>query len=81
MLPDIDELQLLIRLRANPTTSSIPVIVCSVARERDLALSLGAFRYLKKPIRPREFMQAPDQARFQAATATLKPPASTLGAY
>ena len=62
MLPDIDGWRLLMRLHEDPATRSIPVIVCSVVQEKDLALSLGAVRYLPKPVQPREFVQALDQA-------------------
>jgi CheY-like chemotaxis protein len=61
MLPDIDGWRLLMRLHEDPATRSIPVIICSVVQEEDLALSLGAVRYLPKPVQPREFVQALDQ--------------------
>jgi CheY-like chemotaxis protein len=61
MLPDIDGWRLLMRLHEDPATRSIPVIICSVVQEEDLALSLGAVRYLPKPVRPRAFVQALDQ--------------------
>jgi len=77
MLPDIDGWRLLMRLHEAPTTRSIPVIVCSVVREEDLALSLGAACYLPKPIRPREFTQALDQVTPQAATRVLRSPANS----
>ncbi|MFN8488042.1 MAG: response regulator [Caldilineaceae bacterium] len=61
MLPDIDGWRLLMRLHEDPTTSHIPVIVCTVIREEDLALALGAAGYLAKPVRPGRFIQALDQ--------------------
>jgi CheY-like chemotaxis protein/predicted DNA-binding protein (UPF0251 family) len=80
MLPDIDGWRLLMRLREDPATRAIPVIVCSVVREEDLALSLGAARYLPKPVRPREFIQALDQVLPQAAAGALISPASSAEA-
>jgi CheY-like chemotaxis protein len=65
MLPDADGWELLMRLHEDPTTQSIPVIVCSVIREEDLALSLGATLHLSKPVRPRQFIQALDQVLCQ----------------
>jgi len=62
MLPDVDGWRLLMRLHENPATRSIPVIICSVVREEQLALSLGAALYLSKPVRPQEFILALDQA-------------------
>jgi CheY-like chemotaxis protein len=76
MLPDVDGWRLLMRLRENPKTRSIPVIVCSVVREEDLALSLGAAGYLTKPVRPRQFVQALDQVVPPAATADSTSPAN-----
>lgn len=67
MLPDIDGWELLTNLREHPATRSLPVIVCSVVREEELALALGAARYVPKPVRRQEFIQALDQV--------LNPPA------
>ncbi len=61
MLPDVDGWQLLMRLREDRSTRHIPVIVCTVVRDEDLALSLGAARYLPKPVRPRAFIEALEQ--------------------
>jgi CheY-like chemotaxis protein len=80
MLPDIDGWRLLMRLSEDPATRAIPVIVCSVVREEDLALSLGAVRYLPKPVRPREFIQALDQVLPQAAAGAWISPASNAEA-
>jgi CheY-like chemotaxis protein len=72
MLPDIDGWKLLMRLREDPTTRFIPVIICSVVREEELALSLGAVLYLPKPVRPREFIQALDQVLSRAPAGVSK---------
>lgn len=61
MLPHQDGWQILMKLQNDPATRTIPIIVCSVVRERELALSLGAQRYLSKPVAPRDFIQALDQ--------------------
>ena len=62
MLPDVDGWELLGRLHENPATCTIPIIVCSVIREAELALELGAMLYLPKPVRRGEFLGALDQA-------------------
>ena len=79
MLPDIDGWRLLMRLHQDPATWSIPIVICSVVREEELALSLGAALYLAKPVRPREFIQALDQVLPQAGAGALIPPANSEG--
>lgn len=67
MLPDIDGWRLLMRLHEDPATRHIPVVVCTVIREEQLALALGAACYLAKPVRPAAFIGALDQLCPQAA--------------
>jgi CheY-like chemotaxis protein len=62
MLPDVDGWRLLMRLREDPATRPIPVIICSVVREEALAASLGAATYLAKPVAAQDFIQALDRA-------------------
>lgn len=50
MMPTMDGWQVLRSLKQNPGTENIPVIVCSVLKEPELAISLGARTYLKKPV-------------------------------
>ena len=50
MMPTMDGWQVLRSLKQNPSTENIPVIVCSVLKEPELAMSLGARAYLKKPV-------------------------------
>lgn len=66
MLPDVDGWELLGHLREHPATRGVPIIVCSVVREDELALDLGAALYLPKPVRRRQFIQALDQVLGQA---------------
>lgn len=60
MLPEQDGWHLLMQLHQDPLTRAIPVVVCTVVREPELARSLGAAHYLAKPVRPRAFIQALD---------------------
>ena len=50
MLPGVDGWELLGRLRTHPLTQHIPVIVCSILPQEQLALTLGAAAFLLKPI-------------------------------
>lgn len=69
MLPDVDGWELLMRLHQHPATSGIPVVLCSVVREEELAISLGACLFLSKPVSPGEFVAA-----LRAATGMAKGP-------
>jgi CheY-like chemotaxis protein len=50
LMPQWDGWDVLLRLRTWPETASVPVVVCSVLHEPELALALGASRVLRKPI-------------------------------
>ncbi|MCL5995864.1 MAG: response regulator [Chloroflexi bacterium] len=50
MMPAMDGWELLQRLHHTPQVRDVPVIVCSVLDEADLASALGAAAFLKKPI-------------------------------
>ena len=67
MLPEVDGWQLLTHLHERPATRPIPVIVCSVVKEDQLALALGAALFLAKPIQPRRFVEALDQVTRRAS--------------
>lgn len=56
MMPDIDGWELLQRIRNNPRTAEIPVIICTVFNDAELAYSLGASRFLPKPVVREEFL-------------------------
>jgi CheY-like chemotaxis protein len=50
MMPGMDGWELLQRLRTKSETKSIPVIVCSVINDPELAFALGAAQYMPKPV-------------------------------
>jgi len=58
MLPNSDGWELLAELANDPVTRHIPVVVCSVVNEADLALSLGARLVLAKPVTRGDFLAA-----------------------
>ena len=49
-LPDGNGLDLLAKLRAEPWTRDVPVVIISVTEKRHLAPSLGAVTWLTKPV-------------------------------
>ena len=50
MMPELDGWELLQRIRSNPITQDIPVIVCTVFNNSELAYALGATYFLHKPV-------------------------------
>jgi CheY-like chemotaxis protein len=50
MMPGIDGWELLQRLRTREATRFIPVIICSVINDPELAFALGASQYVPKPV-------------------------------
>jgi CheY-like chemotaxis protein len=50
MMSEMDGWELLQRIRTLPRTVSIPVIICSVFNDPELAYSLGASLFLPKPV-------------------------------
>ena len=63
MMPDQDGWDVLQMLLNQPETQHIPVIVCSVLRQRDLALSLGASLFLEKPVSEQSLLSAMEALR------------------
>jgi two-component system, OmpR family, response regulator MtrA len=62
-MPELDGLEVLTRLRADPATADLPVVLLSArAQESDVArgYQLGASKYVRKPFSPRELRDAVD---------------------
>lgn len=56
MMPSLDGWEVLQRLKSTPETAAIPVVVCSVLHEPELALSMGASDYLTKPVQQADLL-------------------------
>lgn len=61
MMPRMDGWEILGRLHSHSFTSRIPVIVCTIMAQEELALSLGAAGFLQKPVTRQAFLAALDQ--------------------
>ena len=61
MMPVMHGWEVLQRLRAHRQTADIPVIICSVINNPDLAQALGASLFLPKPIRQEDILSALDR--------------------
>jgi CheY-like chemotaxis protein len=60
MLPHIDGWELLGRLLEHPGLQHIPVLICSILPHEQLAATIGASGYVRKPVTRRTFLQALD---------------------
>lgn len=60
LMPHRDGWALLSQLKAAPATARIPVVICSVLNQPQLAVSLGAVGYLRKPVRQQDLCAALD---------------------
>ena len=68
--------EILTLLHSTARTRSIPVIVCSVVRQEELALGLGASLYIAKPVGRQDFIQALDRVLPLVKAAEPTSPAS-----
>lgn len=69
MMPEQDGWELLQNLKNHPQTACISIVVCSVLRERDLAISLGADDFIAKPIMYQDLLSALAKCRSRQACA------------
>jgi signal transduction histidine kinase/CheY-like chemotaxis protein len=58
LLPKVDGWDLLIRLKGEPATRDIPVVIVSIVEEQGQGFALGAADYLVKPVSREEMLQA-----------------------
>ncbi len=58
MMPSMDGWETLQRLQNHPDTQHIPVIICSVFNDPELAYALGASSFLSKPVKREDIIKA-----------------------
>ena len=66
MMPDMDGWELLQHLRTHADTRDIPVIICSVIHDPELAYSLGADDFIAKTCQQRSNLKCPQKIRLIA---------------
>lgn len=57
IMPEMDGWEVLNRLKENPKTAGIPVIIISASDEQDTGFALGAVGYVTKPVRKRDLIK------------------------
>jgi len=67
MMPQVDGWELLQKLRHHPVTAHLPLVTCSILRQEELALSLGASAYLRKPVSQEGLLEVLDRLSGNAA--------------
>jgi len=77
MMPSRDGWEILQMLKSRAETESIPVVVCSVLKERELALALGAAEMLIKPVGRTDLLRALDRQCHARRAARPNSPADT----
>jgi CheY-like chemotaxis protein len=61
------------KLRQHPLTRHIPIVVCTILAQENLALALGASGFVQKPVTRRALLDALNRQ------AEMAPPASAIG--
>lgn len=84
LMPRMDGFALVQRLRTNPNTNRIPIVFLSATyvtpEDRAFALSLGAVRFLEKPVDTEEFLLTVAEV-LTAGPSTLPAPMNTEQFY
>jgi len=73
MLPVKDGWQVLKELKRHPLCKHIPVIIVSIADEKNLGFSLGAVDYFVKPVNKEDLIQSLDKVYLVRKSDTRKP--------
>ncbi|MDD5368591.1 MAG: response regulator [Anaerolineaceae bacterium] len=68
MMPAIDGWQLLGQLREHPSTHDLPVVICTIVAQEELAYALGASDFLHKPVSRADLLQLLDRLSGVAAS-------------
>jgi CheY-like chemotaxis protein/transcriptional regulator with XRE-family HTH domain len=61
MMPQMDGWKVLAQLRQNPLTGRVPIIICTIIAQQEMALALGASDFVRKPVTRQAFLSALDR--------------------
>lgn len=61
MMPRVDGWEVLGQLRQHPLTRHIPIVVCTILRQKEIADFLGASGFIQKPVTRQAFLDALDR--------------------
>jgi signal transduction histidine kinase/CheY-like chemotaxis protein len=70
LLPELDGWEVMTRLKHDPATSDIPVVVVSVIDNPELGIALGAMDYFVKPIDGKELVKRLNRFNFRRSNGT-----------
>jgi signal transduction histidine kinase/CheY-like chemotaxis protein len=69
-MPGVDDWEIMRRLKADPATASIPIVVTTVLDDAQTAFALGALAFLVKPVGRRDLLEAVANAMRTSAGVT-----------
>jgi CheY-like chemotaxis protein len=61
MMPGVDGWKVLAQIRQHPHTAHIPVVVCTILPQEEMASSLGASGFVRKPVSRQTFLATLDR--------------------
>jgi len=61
MMPQADGWKVMARLRQHPLTGHIPIVVCTILPQEEMAFALGASGFVRKPVTRQAFLAALDR--------------------
>ena len=70
MMPEKDGWALLGQLREDPKLGHVPVLICTILSQKELALTLGAAAFIRKPVNRTELLATLDRLAVQSPAGT-----------
>ncbi len=73
MMSGVDGWDLLHKLQQEPASAGVPIIICSVLDQENLAFTLGATGFIRKPVMREQLLKALEEVGSQPPAATAAP--------